>query len=177
MRAFKDSAGREWEISITVSSLRRVRDNLKIDLLDPMSGESPLLTQLFLDVILLGDVLYWLCYPQIQSRDLNPDSFGEKIGGGEGRLAYEAFFEELKDFFRLRGRSELVRVIDANLGMVRKGIEAASRMMESRLEPEIDRLLAEAVAKMEGDLSALSIGGPGTTSTNSPASSESTPPR
>jgi hypothetical protein len=138
MRVFKDAKGREWEVALTVGSIRRVRDNLKVDLLDPMEGTPPLATRLFLDMVLLGEVMYWVCYPQMQSRGVDPDSFGDAMGGAEGKAAYEAFFEELMDFFRLRGRPEIVRTIAANLELVRKGLAAADMLIKTRLETNLD---------------------------------------
>ncbi|MDD4889062.1 MAG: hypothetical protein PHU85_03960 [Phycisphaerae bacterium] len=179
MRVFKDAKGREWEVSLSVSSLRRVRDNLHVDLLDPMSGTPPLATRLFLDMVLLGEVLYWICYPQIQSRDINADTFGDAMGGAEAKAAYEAFFAELMDFFRNRGRPEVVRVIAASLEAVRRGLEAADRLIETRLEKNLDKAMAkvtrDASAAMDRLEATLADAGPGETSTTSPESSESTP--
>jgi hypothetical protein len=129
MRAFKDSAGREWTVSINIGSIKRVRDLMKlngesIDLLTPFTGPQPLVNRLFLDLCLLVDVLYCLCRPQAQERKVSDEDFGAAIAGEESKAASEAFFEELISFFQKAGREETAKILAGNLDLVRQEMEA-----------------------------------------------------
>ena len=176
MRAFKDSKGRSWTIAINIGSIKRVRDLLKlngesIDLLSPFSGDPPLVTRLFLDLCLLVDVLYCLCHPQCHEQKVSDEEFGEGIAGEESKAAYEAFFEELCDFFHKAGREEAARMITGNLKLVRLGMESAGRAMDrvtaagpGIMEATINATVNQAIA----DIQNLIPVGSGKTFTNSP---------
>ncbi|NLX53539.1 MAG: hypothetical protein GXY58_00315, partial [Planctomycetaceae bacterium] len=73
--------------------------------------------------------------------------------------AQTAFYEELVDFFRKLGRSDLAKAVDAQRRMIDLAVQ--------RIETRIDRLDLEAAIE-------TTLGEP---STNSPPSSASTPAR
>ena len=175
MRAFKDSAGREWEISITIGAVKRVRDLLKlngetVDLLSPNSGNPPLITRLFLDLCLLVDVLYALCRPRAQELRISDEEFGASIAGEEAKAAYEAFFEELIDFFQKAGRQDAAKMVAGNLKLIRIGMEQTGHAVD-RLAEAGPGIIAEAAAKAVDDAireAGVVAGGSGKTFTNSP---------
>ena len=75
--------------------------------------------------------------------------------------AQTAFYEELVDFFRKLGRSDLARAVEAQKRMIELTVKG--------IETKIDGL------DIEGEVDAILAGTPGSLSQSSPAPSESTP--
>ena len=86
MRTFKDNAGRTWSLTLSVWTVKKVRDLLGVDLLD-LGGESAsaqkpgLLFRLISDPVLLVDVLYVVCKDQADSASVTDEQFGRAMGG------------------------------------------------------------------------------------------------
>jgi len=172
MRSFKDSEGREWQVAINISSIKRVRESLKlngenIDLLAPLVGTPPLITRLFIDLCLLVDVLYVLCRSQANERQLSDEDFGAAIAGEEAKAAYEAFFEELMDFFRKAGREEAAKITAGNLDLVRQEWDAEVQAIErlTKMAPEaisnlIDQTVAETIGRIRDGNGKMSMNSP-----------------
>lgn len=161
MRTFTDSAGRTWTVSLTLDAAKRVRSLLDINLLDLESGEPPLLTRLGTDVILLCDVVFAIVKPQADAAGVSDEEFGVALGGDVILAAQTAFYEELVDFFRQLGRSDLARAVDAQ----RRMIELTVKGIETRIEG----------LDIEGEVEAILAETPGALSTSSPEPSASTP--
>lgn len=157
MKSFADNAGRTWTISLTIDAAKRVKGLLDVNLLELEAGEPALLTRLGTDVILLCDVIYVLVKPQADAAGVSDEQFGAALGGDAILAAQTAFYEELADFFPRLGRNHVAKAVTAQ----RRIIDLAV----ARIETQIDRLDLDAV--LESTL--------GESSTNLPASSESTP--
>ena len=157
MKTFTDTAGRTWTLSLTIDAAKRVKGLLDVNLLELEAGDPPLLTKLGTDVILLCDVIFALIKPQADAAGVSDEQFGAALGGEVILAAQTAFYEELVDFFRKLGRTDLAKAVDAQ----RRMIDLAVRRIETR----IDRLDLEAAVES-------TLGEP---STSSPPSSESTP--
>jgi len=155
MRTFTDSAGRTWTVSLTIDAAKRVKGLLDVNLLELEAGDPPLLTKLGTDVILLCDVIFALVKPQADAAGVSDEQFGAALGGEVILAAQTAFYEELVDFFRKLGRTDLAKAVDAQ----RRMIDLAVRRIETR----IDRLDLEAAVES-------TLGEP---FTSSPPSSES----
>ena len=80
MHSFKDSANRDWIVSLNVDAIKRVKALLQIDLTKPTEGDPPLLIRLGIDVILLCDVLYAVCKPDCDQRSITDEQFGQAMG-------------------------------------------------------------------------------------------------
>ena len=175
MKTFNDSAGRTWTISLTLNAAKRVNSLLGVNLLDldgrtdpkPQEGgedrptELPLLTRLGTDIILLCDVIFAIIKPQADAAGVSDEEFGAALGGEVIFAAQTAFYEELVDFFRQLGRSDLARAIDAQRRMIELTVQG--------IETRIDGL------DIEGEVEAILAGTPGNLSPSSPEPSESTP--
>lgn len=154
MKTFKDKSGREWIIEITVGSMRRVKSLLDIKLTDAISGD--LMQRLCSDEILMADLLYVLCKPQADIREVSDEQFGEGLAGSAFNGAVEAFWEELADFFRGRGGEQL-RAMKAKLDQAREKVfslaEKKSTMAIEGLMTSIESQIDEELAKISGPLS------------------------
>jgi len=136
MRTFTDSAGRAWQLAITVDAVRRVRDVVGVNLarlIEPREagGSLPLLTDLEDDLLLLVDVIYALVKPQADAQGVSDADFGRALGGEAIAGAHEAFWRELADFFRNLKRSAPARAIEKQLALVEAAMAAAERKIEA----------------------------------------------
>jgi hypothetical protein len=153
MKQFSDSAGRAWTISLTIHSVKRVRDLLGVNLLEIDTGNPPLLVRLGTDIILICDVIYALIKPQADTAGVSDEQFGASLGGEYIKPAQDAFYGELVDFFQKLGRLDLKKLVEYQ----GKLIDQAVKQITTRIE-NLD---------LETELG--SIRGP--TSTTSPGSS------
>ncbi len=169
MRTFKDKTGREWTLDVNVSAVKRVRDLLKEDLLDVEN----VVPRLLLDPILLVDVIYCLCKPEADERQVTDEQFGRSMAGETIARAKEALLEDLADFFPDRVTQEAVRALP------RKHDEIAAiqlDMLPGRLEQITAmqiKLLQQHLAKLDlpREIEAA-LATAGDSSTSSPASPE-----
>lgn len=164
MRTFRDQTGRDWNLSINVGAVKRVRAELQIDLLTVVDPKADLLERLGSDPVLVVDLLYILCKPQADERGISDEQFGEMMGGGDTVLqANRAFLGELADFFpdpvKRRGMTTLIE----KMGQLEtKALALAERRMAAI---DLDQIL-ETAMKSDGE-----------PSTSSPDSSASSPTR
>jgi len=155
MKAFTDSAGRAWEVTVNVGAVRRVRDILGVDLVDVAGGD--LLDRLADDPVLLVDVLYILVKPQADAKGASDEDFGRAMVGGVLDEAASALMKELLGFFPSAQRARA-------LGKMARKLEAQQAALA-----EAEAALAAIPATQTADVR------PGNSSGNSPASAEPTP--
>ncbi len=104
MRQFKDEQDRCWEITVTVATLRRVRNelrtegNARFELMDLASVGSPVFERVMTDPVELCDVLYAVCLPQAKERGVDAEQFGELLSGDVLGDATRALLEAIADF-------------------------------------------------------------------------------
>jgi hypothetical protein len=144
MKTFNDKAGRTWAVQINVDAIKRVRDLAGVNLLEVVEGK--LLERLISDPILLCDVIYSLCKPETDTRNISDMDFGKAMGGDAIDGATTALLEELVDFFPQARR----RVLAKALAKLRKLELAALEAVEVRLDsPELERRMAWRLARLE----------------------------
>ena len=185
MHQFSDTAGRTWQLALTIGGVKRVKDLLHVDLLNPLGAKPrkvrgvakksrPLVTRLQLDPALLIDCIFALVKPQADSQGVTDEQFGEALGGEAAYDAYEAFMREWQAFFRGLRREAEARAIQANLKLVTaedgKNVAMVDRATEAAIVMA-ERQRKRAMAKLD----ALARG-PSPTATDSPESSGSTQP-
>jgi hypothetical protein len=162
MKTFIDNAGRRWTIQVNVDVIRRVRDLVKVNLLEVVEGK--LLEQLISDPLLLCDILYVVCKPEAEAQKINDTDFGRAMAGDAIDGATTALLEELVDFFPAGRRQVLGKAISKL-----KAFEtAALQTVQTRLEsPELDKHLQSLLQEQ--------LGTPKSLSGSAPASLASTP--
>lgn len=144
MKTFCDNAGHTWTVQVNVDAIKRVRDLAQVNLLEVVEGK--LLERLISDPILLCDVIYCLCKPEADSRNISDVDFGKAMGGDAIDGATTALLEELVDFFPQARR----RVLAKALAKLRKLELAALEAVEVRLDsPELERRMAWRLARLE----------------------------
>ena len=161
MKAFKDDAGRTWNLAITAGSAKRVRGLLNgVDILQPQSGNPPLYLAVHRDVILLVDIIFCLVKPEADAQSISDEAFGEAMNGEAVELTYRAFMAELSDFFRGRQRPDLAMLLDKQAELVAEQVQQQTKIVVAAVTI-IRKKMAEKSA----------VPGLGTTSTNSRGSS------
>jgi hypothetical protein len=168
VKTFTDNAGRTWTVAMNVAALKRVRDLVKVDLLEIVDGK--LLERLVADPVLLCDVVYCLCKPEADANSVSDVDFGRAMGGDAIEGATTALLEELVGFFPSPKRRVLAKALEKLRKLERLALGAVEERLDS---PELERLMAAELAA--SGLTLAAPGKPGDSSTNSPASSASAP--
>lgn len=137
MKTFNDNAGRSWTVQVNVDAVKRVRDLAQVNLLEVVEGK--LLERLISDPVLLCDVIYCLCKPEADSKNISDVDFGRAMAGDAIDGATTALLEELVDFFPQAKR----RVLAKALAKLQKLQTVALAAVETRLDsPELERQMA-----------------------------------
>jgi len=79
MRSFKDNEGRQWSVDINVAAIKRVRGLTGTDLMQVIEGT--LIEKLICDPVLLCDVVYAICKPEADTRNVSDEEFGKAMAG------------------------------------------------------------------------------------------------
>jgi len=150
MHVFRDAAGREWSLTISIATVKRIKALAGVNIVEEISN-ARLLERLCVDPVLLCDILYAICKPDADRLGVTDEQFGQALAGDAIEAATNAMLQELVDFFPTRRRAVL-----------KKALAAAAEMDEAQLaavEKKID-----AMALVDAPL--------GDSATNSPESSE-----
>lgn len=146
MRTFTDNAGRTWTIAINVDAIKRVRGLAGVNLLEVVEGT--LIERLIRDPVLLCDVVYAVCKPEADTRNVSDQDFGRAMAGDAIEHATRALLEELVGFSPSRqSRANLQRVLEATWRVM----ERAQAMVAARLEGgELERVMEQALTTASG---------------------------
>ena len=98
MKILKDAEGREWQIFIDFTAIERVRAHADLDFLKCVEDES-IVRALKHDIEKQIHVLYALCMPEREQRQLTEEQFARGFRGDVLQTASDLIFEELLDFF------------------------------------------------------------------------------
>jgi hypothetical protein len=132
MHTFADNLGRTWYVAVNVTTIRRVRAALDVDLYQLVDDGMQALGRLVADPVQLADVLYVLCKDDADSKNISDEDFGRALAGDAITSAAEALVEELIDFFPdERSRAALRRVIAAGREVRTKLLTHAETMLEA----------------------------------------------
>ncbi len=130
MQVFKDNANRDWSLSLTIGTAMKVKDTLGVDLLQPETGDPPLLTRLGTDEMLLAQVIAALLESQFELHQIDAERIYQSFDGPTFARAHEAFYKELIDFFQSRGRRDRATAVRKQMKMIESGIEAATTKID-----------------------------------------------
>jgi len=152
MKIFKDNNGREWKISITVETIKRVRSLCGVNLLDAIKIEkdgvkADLIDQISNDPVLLVDIIYCICRPQAEEEKISDQQFGESMIGDTVDAATDALLEELINFFPEAKKKVLRLVLESARRLRRQASETVDNLISSGL-------LQKNLSQMENDVSA-----------------------
>lgn len=156
MKTFTDAAGRAWTLTLNLGTAMAVKDKLGIDLLQPEATRKgdpdgqPLLTLLGTDEMLLGEVLCAMLEGQFATHNLTEDDVRSGFDGQTLLAAQKAFYEELIDFFRSRGRNDRAKAVAKQMAM----IDAAVTAIETKLDGiDAQKMVEETITSGGGAMS------------------------
>ena len=158
MKSFCDDKGRKWDIAITIGDVKRVKDLLDVNLLEPEQGETPLLTRIGTDEILLCDIIYCLIKPQADNANITDIEFGQSLGGKAILDAQTAFYDELVNFFQSRGKTDKAKAIRLQQKMIAEAINLLDlkvQAMEGKEKQIVEKLMSGNTSMNLPDLSEL----------------------
>ncbi len=151
MKSFTDNAGRVWTLAVNVAAIKRVRALCGVDLnsiieMDAANQPSAkLLERLSTDPVLLADVLYAVCKPECDSKNVTDEEFGAAMAGDSIEHATAALLDEIIDFFPEAKRLAFRKILSATRrfeAIARNRMETllADGKFEDRLVSELERL-------------------------------------
>jgi len=142
MKTFTDNAGRTWTVAINVECIKRVKTLLSVNLLDAIEGK--LIEKLVSDPILLCDVIFAICKPEADTKEISDEEFGRAMAGDAIDNATTALLEELVDFFPSGKRQVLAKALAKLKTFQSKAVETASKRLDDpRLDQQLEALLSE----------------------------------
>ena len=147
MKMFTDNEGRDWEVKITVATIKRVRDLIGVDIYQAVGAE--MLTELITDPVKLVDILYAVLKPQADERGVSDEQFGESLGGDAVADATQAFLEELVEFFPKPKRALLARVLEKSKELDEKGMVMMGKILD---HPDLDIAMDQAMKDLSGSV-------------------------
>jgi hypothetical protein len=120
MNRFTDGTGREWAVDLNIAAFERIRSQTPADLYRLDEGDPPLAVRLSLDDGLLADVLWSIVEPDAVQRQITRAQFIESLTPEVTAEAERIFWEQLADFSRRRGRTWLVKLIEARTALLQQ---------------------------------------------------------
>lgn len=132
---FKDSKEREWNVSLTVGTVEKVKEDTEIDLDLFLRDSDRLANLLYMDPKKLVQVMYSICESQIAEREMSPRDFASVFDRATLDKAGDAFIESIIDFYP---RSSIGQTIKGRLPellakMDQKAREKTSQSIEKTL--------------------------------------------
>jgi hypothetical protein len=144
MAKFRDSGGRDWEINLTILTMKKLREDSDIRLTDPEQ-----LASIFDDPVKQLDVLWAVCQKQAESYDMSPEDFAV-VMTKEYTSFIECLVKGLEDFFRLCGSPELAAIIEKTLHVSKQKQQAVEKNLSSpKLKEVTDNELAAITQKFD----------------------------
>ncbi len=151
MKTFNDNTGRSWTLSVTVGTIKRVRALCGVDLANIITleaGKQPkvdLLERLASDPVLLVDVLYAVCKPEADAKNITDEEFGRAMAGDAIEFATAALLDEVIDFFPEAKRQVFRKILDATR---RFEIKSKQALTELLTDPELDTKIDAALEQL-----------------------------
>ena len=150
MKSFTDNLGRTWTLVVNVAAIKRVRALCGVDLnaiVEVDKNNNPtaeLLERLSTDPVLLVDVLYAVCKPECDSKNVTDEDFGAAMAGDAIEQATSALLDEVVDFFPTAKRAALQKILAATRrieALAKKKLEniLANSAFEEKLVSELER--------------------------------------
>lgn len=148
MRRFTDTAGRAWELAVTVGAIKRVRDLIGVDLYKLIDDGFKGLADLLADPCKFVDVLWAMVEGQAKAAGVTDEQFGQSLAGDVLSQASDAFVEALVDFFPdARSRANLRAVLEKGKA-VRDRLMGLAETQVAAIDP--DEVAASLVRKLSG---------------------------
>ena len=131
MQTFTDSEKRTWNLTLNLGVAKTIMDRLEINLLQPEEGETPVLTRLGTDEMLLGEVICVMLEGQFLRHNMTEEKVREVFDGETLLAAQTAFYAELELFFQTRGRRDRATATRKQAAMIDAGVRAVEQRIDA----------------------------------------------
>lgn len=152
---FKDKLNRQWDLTINVGVVRRVRKEVDVDLGTLFDTES--LNALVKDVCKFSDAIFAIVRPQAESFGVSQEDFDGMFDGDLGGAIEAAFYRALVNFFPPEKRPAAGRLLDKLKLVQAKVLEKATAQID-QIDPdtEANEILAESLKRRSENVPASS---------------------
>lgn len=149
MRTFVDNQNQKWQICLTLRKVRKIREKLGLDLLNPQHH-----MQVLSSLTDRMAYVWLLCETQANEYEVDVDEFEERLMGGSfADEASEALLSEFADFSRRLGQIGLAKITERSMKAMKTGQERLTNMIASghfdslldTVESEMEKILPEIV--------------------------------
>jgi hypothetical protein len=162
MRSFKDKAEREWTMSLTLGSSKRVHAETGVWLSDLHAEGSSPIDRVAHDSGFLGMVVWTLCKDQVTAAGLSEDEFLDAFDGPTVEASRDALIEEMLDFLGHRG------------ALIRETLAQRKRLAAEIEEEELTQMMGLTGPQVLQLTHRLLLGRSTATAGSAPATAEST---
>ena len=131
MPEFTDRHGQKWQPDCNVTTGRRLRRELKLDVFSLLTDQDSTLARLADDIALCVDALWILCEDQATARGLTDEDFGRAIDAERYGEVQNALVSALVDFTPPARRPALAALWITVQKFQKDGTERAVRLIES----------------------------------------------
>lgn len=135
---------------VNVATIKRVRALCDVDLNSIIEVEdgkpvTRLLERLSTDPVLLVDVLYAVCKPECDQKNISDEEFGSAMAGDAVEHATSALLDEVIDFFPEAKRLAFKKILSASRRFAQTAKSRLTELMadsalEDKLVSELERL-------------------------------------
>lgn len=167
MHTFNDGKGDQWGLSLTIGTIKRVRDasGRRFDLLNPshqVDGRDQF--EVFADdLATCWEVVAHIVAPQLEQRGITAEQFGERMAADCLTPMQEALFAEWVDFFRLSQRPDAAAALTLAASGRRKMLAAVAKQVtaapieaiETRMEAAINSRAGESFTNLRASLDSI----------------------
>jgi hypothetical protein len=161
MKTFRDTAGREWAITVDLPAISRVMkagieymgEPIKVNLLALLEPDSELLAKALNYPPMIGGVVYALCQPQCAEKNVGDEEFARGLDGDVLGKALDCILEETIGFFPQDRRKVLGKVLEKSRTFAAKAQTLTeARLRSGELDRAIDALLNPELEKLQARL-------------------------
>jgi len=159
MANFSDLNGRNWVVTLDVYSIKQIKKELEVDLLDEKVHET--LQRIAEDIVLAIDVLYLAMKEKLDTANVSELEFGKSLAGDCLNDAVGALVEALVDFFpNPRKREFTKKMWDKATGHLDRGHKEMIAILEderidTQLESQMDKLREKGVETVISGLNSI----------------------
>ncbi|QDT07794.1 hypothetical protein K227x_62220 [Rubripirellula lacrimiformis] len=142
MKTFKDNQGHEWNLALSLASVRKHRQTLGLDLFNHEHHR-----QVMESLVDRLAFCFLLVEEQAKAIEVSVDQFEERLyGDGFSTEAGVAFLEELADFYQKLGQKAFAMLTTIAIKAIRAG---ETRMQDLESSGQITSLISQAEDEVE----------------------------
>lgn len=138
---FTDRLNREWDLTLTIGTLTRVRNACGVELGKLLTDEKSLVSLMYEDPERLGIVLYTIVESQATKANVNGESFADGFDGATLTTAREALMSAVANFTQPPKTCE--QVVKSLKAVMESKDELTATMIRNATEKELSATLSD----------------------------------